>query len=302
MYTPITITEPRPKDCNPLYLCNRTRYPTVTDVKFLNATHLLVAHRYAGKLYLVEMTGAQHTVISSIQITRNGIAQQNEAFTVIGNTVYLIDFAEYLYIIKIENDTLVQQETIKLNETSAPYHHIVPHGEHLYFTPSTQTEKKNEPFLIYNPTTRKKQKIESVSPKYRYKSIGFLPNDNIILLINHKSQTTLTNRAHISHGAIKLYSPDWQELHSVEFNKIHFDHMIVKNHYFYVTTADSVGGYIYWGYVTDNKISNVYKFPTADFPHGIDIYDNTLAYTSYSSSAVYFIPLSQIHNASQTAQ
>lgn len=50
-----------------------------------------------------------------------------------------------------------------------------------------------------------------------------------------------------------------------------------------------IDGYLYKGVVENRKIVSINKFKTNDFPHGIDVRDNKIAYTSYSTSGIHII-------------
>jgi hypothetical protein len=296
MYPPITIIETPNIYTQVLYLGERSRTTTLTDVKFITSTRILVGHRYAGKLYLIDIIGDSYIIRHTLEVTRDGKRIQTEAFVVVGDTVYMIDYTEYLYCIKIKNNILQQIYNIKLNNTKTPYHGVFYHESHLYLTPSSRVHTNNEPVVKFDLNTHTILSFKAFSSTFRYKSLAILPNNNILLLLNYKAYTTyMTDKGHMTDSAIHLYSPSFELLDSKEIRDVHFDYITVANNYFYATGANKDGGFIYWGNISDRILSDVNLYPVEDFPHGITIHNDILAYTSYTTSTVYFIPLYQIH-------
>ena len=83
--------------------------------------------------------------------------------------------------------------------------------------------------------------------------------------------------------------PEWVLLDKREFKDTHVDCITVTDNYFYFTGATLEAGYIFWGQIHGATIGTMSLLPAADFPHGITTHENTLAYTSYSTSSVHFL-------------
>ena len=54
----IVIEEPVNKFANKLYQGQRWRYPSMTDVKFINDEYIVAAHRYGCKVYVIRLHNA----------------------------------------------------------------------------------------------------------------------------------------------------------------------------------------------------------------------------------------------------
>jgi hypothetical protein len=78
-------------------------------------------------------------------------------------------------------------------------------------------------------------------------------------------------------------------LDSVDIPYTHFDAVCRDERSFYATGANLQHGYIFKGNVQNNIISKLCAYQVHDFPHGIDVIDNTIAYTSYSTSGIHFM-------------
>jgi hypothetical protein len=185
----------------------RKRQTTMTDVKFLSPTLLLAAHRYAGKLYLIRLdTPTTHTILYTLTITRGTRQQQTEIFDVSGDSIYLIDYTEYLYIIKRIGETLVLESTHRINSNGVPYHCVRVKGSKLYLTPSAKHIQPDS-IIVFDIPSRTWSSLPSLSPMYRYKGMDILANGNIVLLVNYKVTCNMNQVGYTIDSALLLYTP-----------------------------------------------------------------------------------------------
>ena len=294
----IVFAEPLPANEPLLYLGQRQRYPSVTDVVFVSSDRIVVAHRYACKLYYIELVADSHRILDEIVIYNGAKKQQTEMMDIRGSTLYLISYTDSLTLIDIVGDSLKVRSQTVLNKTRSPYHGIQVHGNKVYITPSNKA-KGDDRIIVWNTETdRIDNRIQSpdLSANVRIKDITFLTEDRIVILGNYKTATPMTTPGHVFDGFIGLYTGDFRELHTIQYAATQFDSVVSKDGTFYATGSDLTSGYIYVGSLdptdqTDRRI-RINKYPVQDFPHGISICANKLAYTSYTTSAVYIVDVS----------
>jgi hypothetical protein len=288
----IKLFEPIDSDYKKLYLNQETRYPTVTDIQFINDDLIIVAHRHASKIFLIKINPPHYEILDTLIITLNGKPHQTEALQVLKNKIYLICYSEYLFIIDI-CEKLKITDIIKVNNNKTPYHGIKKMNEFIYLTPSRKSEVC-EPIIQFNTINKTyfSLPIGDIKKKYRIKDILFINEKLVVLPIIYKTKTFISDSQHKSNGMIGLFSfPDFKLLDTKEFQNIHFDLGTNFNNKFIICTQDQDGGFLYTGEVNNNKIGGIKKISVAGFPHGVAIHNNLLAYTSYETSSVYILSL-----------
>lgn len=285
----IIITEPLNKFSSKIYQGERWRYPTMTDVKFINDTYLVAAHRYGCKIYVIHLQSNTFTIVHTLIMNYKGKPYQTESFVIVNNTIYMISFSNVMTIIDILPDyTLEQRCSIQLCNSFIPYHGISFHKNLVITTPSKRTIG-TEYIMSYDITTREIKKIVSLGDNIRVKAITFVPNDLVVVVVNYKTETSMIEKGHMFNGSIRLYTSDYVLVSNVEIPLTHFDAVISRDNIFYATGADLNGGYIFKGVVCNGQLVDITKHQTEDFPHGIDIQNNKIAYTSYKTSGIHFI-------------
>lgn len=268
----------------------------MTDVKILDNQHIVAAHRYGCKVYVIQIDeeNKQYTVIDNIQLMHKNKPYQTESFTIMDNTIYMLSFSNILNFIDIlPNRHLQQRQTfIKLASHDIPFHGITHKNNIVYVTPSRK--HVGEEYIVrYNTLNGQTSNVATLGVNIRVKSLAFLSNGTIVVLVNFKESTSMTDKQHFFNGAIRLYSSDFRMLDSVDIPYTHFDCICSNECTFYATGANLQHGYIFNGNVNGNRIVSLSAYQVHDFPHGIDIMDNKIAYTSYSTSGIHFMDKSQ---------
>jgi hypothetical protein len=288
----IYITEPPTEFTKVIYQGAYSRIPSMTDVRWLSDTRLVAAHRYAGKVYLIDLSDKGYSIISTYKHTYKNKLYQTEAFEINKekNIIYLISYTEMLFILDIlPNNSIICSKAIQLNTQSIPYHGIRLYDRHIFVTPSNKNIGY-ETIKKMNTETYAIEDIPSLGNTIRVKHIQFLPNGTVFLIINYKTATTLTMKNHISNGCLRLYTSDFTViLNSFEMPSTHLDGLTMDKNIFYITCRNLDNGYILKGNITDNMIITEKRIPCEDFPHGIDIFNNKIAYTSYTTSGIHII-------------
>lgn len=286
----IVINEPLNKFANKIYQGQRWRYPSMTDVKFIDDEYIVAAHRYSCKVYVIRLhNNNTFTIVYTLIMTYNGNSYQTESFVIVNNKIYMISFSNVMTIIDILPDyTLQQKQSVILDNSNIPFHGIALLNQNIYITPSRKTIG-TEYILSYNIWNGEIKNIATLGDNIRVKHLTFFDNELIVVVMNYKTDTSMAQQGHTFNGSIRLYTIGYELLDNAEIPLTHFDCVVCKGNVFYATGADLIGGYIYKGVVNDRKIKSIIKYQVNDFPHGIDIRNNVIAYTSYSTSGIHII-------------
>ncbi len=305
----INIVEPLITPLKKLYYKNRSRLPTMTDVNIISENLIVAIHRYAGKIYLIEINSQlnNYKIIDTLKIVYGNNKIETEMLSRKDNHLYIITFTEYLIIVDIiDNKQLKFVKTIKLNTSGNNYHGIDIYDNNLYIVPAV---------VANNPTHILKIKINNIenniekiitkemrdnTGKYRIKDISFFEDGKMIILIminNGKTNMTINN--HVDNGFIGLYDNNFNQLDVYFLNEVHLDSVATFGNDFYVPLVEKESSFIYKCSINNNKINkNIKKYKIDDFPHGIDIYKSKnktiIGYTSYETSSIYLIDLDKL--------
>jgi hypothetical protein len=296
----IVIEEPLNHFAVKIYQGSRWRYPSMTDVKFLDNQHIVAAHRYGCKVYVIHIDEENKlfTIVDEMQLMHNNKPYQTESFTILDNTIYMLSYSNILTFIDILPDRHLQQRQtfIKLAGQDTPFHGITHKNNIVYVTPSKR-HLGEEYIVSYNTLNGQTSNVATLGVNIRVKSLTFLSNGTIVVLVNFKETTSMTDKLHFFNGEIRLYSSDFKVLDSVDIPCTHFDNICSNECTFYATGANLQHGYIFNGNVKGKRIDSLFAYQVHDFPHGIDIMGNKIAYTSYSTSGIHFMDKSQCGGA-----
>lgn len=126
----------------------------------------------------------------------------------------------------------------------------------------------------------------------RIKDICFLNASQVILCL---TTDTPSDGVKYYDALIALYK--WNEGKFIYIQKVFLkntqvDSVINKGNKVYVTAhSSSLHGLLHILEVKDNILTLCESKACQNFPHGIDIYKNTLAYTSYTTSGIHFLTI-----------
>jgi hypothetical protein len=294
----------------PLYFKNQSRLTSVTDINIISRDLIVVLHRYAGMVYLININSdlTNYKIIDKIKIKYGGNQFQTEALTRKDNRLYIITFTEYLVIVDIiDNKHLKFVTEVKLNNPGCYYHGLEINDNNLYIVPSIVSGDNMHIVKInLNQSDIQIQKIvtdefKKNTGKYRIKDISFLPDGKILLIIMiNNGKTRMSDFSHADMGFIHLYTSDYGLLDTYQLGEVHADALITNGNEFYLTVTDPGGGFIYKGFINNEKntIENIKKTQIAGFPHGIYINQecNLLGFTSYSTDSAYLMNLDEFNN------
>jgi hypothetical protein len=282
------IPELNPYDWKPIFTGTHSRNPTVTDVKFISATRLVAANRQAAKLYLIEKGDTGFKILYTLDTVFDGISYHTDLFDIVNNTIYATNYTNTACVYKIIDTTIVFQKTLKLHAENK-YHGVQAHNNKVFFTPAIGISK----IAIYTPET---ETLMHVLPERigtnRIKDICFINNYQVILLLTTDTPCEYPKEYD---GFIALYtfsSTGFKYHMKTVFKNTHLDSVIGKNNKFYATAHSSEkNGILLVCEIKDNIIQLLETKSVHGFPHGITIYDKTLAYTSYNTSGIHFLTI-----------
>jgi len=265
------------------YLGNQKRIATVTDVKFLSDDKLIVAHRAAAKLYLVKINNDTYEIIDSILLKINDSYFHPDLISIQNNRIYMTAYTNMACLVDIIDNKLNIVKLMKIDEY-VQYHGCLVVNNLVYFG-GIKSSNKNTPLTIYNYDTNQ---IINIKTNYnrRIKTIQVINNNNILLGVDTNISDSTIFDSWIMY--YKLHNNKLLLLDSIYIKNAQIDGSMIYNNYFFMTLHSEIYkcGYIYIGSFTDTNIKFIKKVPCNDFPHGIDIYNNKLAYTSYTNSSV----------------
>jgi hypothetical protein len=168
-------------------------------------------------------------------------------------------------------------------------------------TPSKK-QTGTEYILSVNTQNNQVSNVATLGEDVRVKGLAFLSNGLIVVVVNYKQNTSMIVKSHFFNGGIRLYSSEYVLLDNIDIPYTHFDCICSDIYDFYATGANLQNGYIFHGKINikNNTIETLYAYEVNDFPHGIDIFENKLAYTSYSTSGIHLLDKSTLCKGTET--
>jgi hypothetical protein len=260
------------------------RIATVTDVKFITDTKLIIAHRAAAKLYLAEynIDDKKLTVLSTLVLNFNNYFFHPDLISIVDNKIYSTDYTNMTCIVEIKNDELFCVKLINLHKY-VDYHGVFCNRQNVFFG-GVMSKDKNTILTVYNSINEEIKHIPT-NLNIRIKAISFYDETKLILCVDFPTDET----NNLKDSWIMLYSleNDTLLLHDdLYFKNCQIDQSAIKDNHFFVVihSADDECGYIVIGNIEKTKLNLLKKVQCHDFPHGIDVRNNLLAYTSYAKS------------------
>jgi hypothetical protein len=274
-----------------IFFGKSSRVPSHTDIAFLSKDKFVIAHRFAGKLYLVKARGNTFQILNTLSILYKGLRDFPDLICTDYNLIYIVNFNNILHVIDTAHDIMRIIKSIVLHPTFS-YHGLCISDKKLYATATVRI--KDEAFVIteYDLVSQNIRHLPIIGNPNRLKDICFLNSDLCIVITSFNDREIgFGKKKEVYDGEIVLCSfnkTQFTVVDTLPFTQCHFDSIICKKNIFYCTsTFVEEGSYILIGEIIDNKIINIQKHPCEAFPHGIDIYEDTLGYTSYGTSTTY---------------
>lgn len=272
------------------------RYDTITDCAFLDDTHIVCADRQMAKLYIIrfDLTTQTHTILDSKECIVNGRPQHFELISIKDNIVYGVIFEGTLFMCKIQDNAFCNFESVSI-DPKATYHGLSTTDHTSVYVTNTQLPTITE----FNIPTRTKRSSYTIPQGKRIKDIAVIDKDHLLVLSSdgapsnakHPTKDVPLSRHCKSYNShVLIYNKaTLKTIKSYALINTHVDSCVYLHAHCFVTCTPSTGE----SYIFHAKLDSQYNFtdptniPCAPFPHGISIYNDILAYSSYGESAIY---------------
>ena len=262
---------------------SQSRVATVTDVVAHNDM-LIVAHRAAAKLYLMEKHDGGYNIIDSLQLKINGSYYHPDLMGINDNLIYMTSYSNVCCVVEIDNKKLVYKTKFKIYNGNY-FHGICVTNNKIYF--GAQNQQKGNTFLtVHKLGNEKKYKNFYTTHKNRIKAISVINKDTVLLGCdsggpNKNVYDSWIDLYRISGKKMKL-------LDSIKFGVTQIDGATIWKDYFFVTVHSGIDkcGYIIVGKIENKSLKIIKKVKCHDFPHGIIVHNHKLIYTSYGRSSI----------------
>ncbi len=290
---------------------NAGRYDTISDCAFLDESHIICVDRQMAIIYLVQynIENNLHVVKDFVECIFDGAPFNFELITIgrdpvtSKTTVYGVSYSNKLFSCDVVDYKFVKLKTIQV-VAKDNYHgvQVLEDGESVYVT-----NMKTPSFTKFNTKTSKSETFFCAGG-VRMKDAAIIDENYVILLSSdsgpvngeQRQDGSVHPRSKPYNSHVLIYNRKNSELlckHLLENTQI--DGCVYDAPHCYVTCTDSDGnGFIMRGTIDAiaKKISEAVHIPCHGFPHGIDIANGCIAYTSYTESALYICRLPKSAN------
>jgi hypothetical protein len=283
---------------------NAGRYDTISDCEFLDNSHIVCVDRQEAKLYLIQfdLSGSTYTILDSQTAVCRGEPQHLEIISIrrpetagAAATLYSISYTNTLFSCQIKNNKFCNFQTQIINGDDA-YHGVQVVGPNVYVT-----NMMRPTITEVNTKTGAKRTI-NCGGGTRMKDVAILDDDHLIAISsdrgpvsgkqNADGSVTPRNPPYDGHVLIYNRHRGGMPLAKHVFPATQIDGCIYHAPYCYVSCTDVGGtGYIFRSKIDGYNFTEITHIPCAGFPHGLAIYGDKLAYTSYTESALFIEPL-----------
>jgi hypothetical protein len=287
----IVIRDPNVFNRKLLGLGTSTRFDTLTDIKFLNDTQFVCANRQSAKVYLVEFNHSNGTykILHSLFVIDNNSPFHFDLLYLENNTIYAVELSNRICILYIRNNMIYKHSVFKL-ETNVSYHGITKHQTRLILSHSYLSSG----LTMYDTHTKQLQRIQSLNHLENKRIKQSAVFQNTILLVIACDGTPKTKDFEILYdsylGAYNLDTLEYIGLQRIP--NAHIDDLCVYNDDIYITAQQNNQGKLLIYKLIDTVFHDVGSITVNEFPHGIDIRNGYIGYTSYKNSSVSILTVS----------
>ncbi|MHA7864933.1 hypothetical protein [Flagellimonas marinaquae] len=281
------------------YFNKEKRVATVTDVKFISANLLVVAHREAAKLYLVKLSGSDYEIIHEKPLRTRLLPSRKRFFypdlmAVKDHLIYMTEYSNRCAVLKLDGDKFIFKNVINVGRHS--YHGCFIENNSLLLGSvrdgivqilDTKTQRTSQ--IKFNP-----ESAPINERNLRIKTIG-KQEDYLIMGMDRP----IGNLGHPNDGGdswVGLFERNNDHLKCVsliKFENAQLDGHATNNGLHFFTTHDGnrKKGVIQIIKEENGELKVVHSVVCESFPHGIDILDGKVAYTSYKQCSVNIFDL-----------
>lgn len=291
------IPKENPKDGSIFWVQNffsfgdQKRIATVTDVKVFQ-NMLIVAHRAAAKLYLMEKNNEKYNIIDTLVLKIEDKFFHPDLIDIHNNAIYMTSYTNKCCVVKIQDKKFIFDRIFVIHLKNM-FHGIHINNNKLYF--GAQKAIDNSTFLtVFNINKKISPKKIKTNMDKRIKDIATYSGDKILLGCDNGR-----NMQNVFDSWIMLYQIKKDKLFlldSIKIKTAQLDGVTIKDNYFFVTIHSGISksGMIVVGMIKDNRLEVLKNVKCNDFPHGLTIHNDEFIYSSYDRSSIVIHPLNDI--------
>jgi hypothetical protein len=265
------------------------RYDTLSDCAFIDESHIVCVDRQMAQLYLIrfDLSGSEYTILDTTTVVCDGVPQHFELISLCHTPtaiiIYSISYKNTLFSCTLINNKFGNFHTTVVNIDDAY------HGVHAFGGDSVYVTNMVRPTITeYNIKTKSRKSIVC-SEGVRMKDVFPIDEHHLLALSSDRGPivNVTYNVPYDSHVFIyNRHTGAVTAKHTLKNTQI--DSCVYNAPYCYVTCTNSDGsGYLFRSKIDGYTFSEPTSISCAGFPHGIAIYKNLIAYTSYTDSALY---------------
>lgn len=260
------------------------RIATVTDVKFVSDNILVVAHRAAAKLYLIELKNDAVNILDTIRLEFSIWGQKffhPDLIVLHKGSIYMSEYSNRCCIVDIIDNKLIFNNVLQFGGPKS--HGLCSKGNSVLFG-SVKLGK----IIKFDDIARQFSVIDTDVTERRIKTVG-MDGNNFVLGLDKP----IRRGGDSWFNLYEFIDNKLLELNSVKFVNTQIDGHISHKGFHFITMhdGDTKSGVIVILKVNNNEINIVRKIKCENFPHGLDICNDKLIYCCYENSSIISHPL-----------
>jgi hypothetical protein len=289
------------------YFNNEKRVATVTDVTFISSNLLVVAHREVAKLYLVKLSGSDHEIIHEKPLRTTWLPSRKRFFhpdlmAVKDNLIYMTDYSNRCAVFQLDGNKFIFKNVLKVGRNI--YHGCFLENNSLLLGSvrdgivqllDTKTQRTSQ--IKFDP-----QSAPINERNVRIKTIG-KQEDYLIIGMDRPK----VNPGHANDGGdswVGLFERNDHRLKCVsliKYENSQLDGHATNMGFHFFTTHDGnrKKGVIQIIKEENAELKVIHSVVCESFPHGIDVLDGKIAYTSYKKRSVNVYDLDYVFQTDQ---
>ncbi|MFC4892084.1 hypothetical protein ACFPDQ_03350 [Pseudofrancisella aestuarii] len=275
-----------------------SRVATITGVQFISPSLIVAAHREAAKLYLIKIINNTYKIIDEIIMNVKLLPGYDKYYhpdlmIFSNNYIYLSEFTNRLAIYKYQNNRLKLYKLVEVGDYK--YHACYANESGIYLGSVLGG--------IIQHIDKKSYEIKSLKidlaifneEKIRMKTI--IEYDGFFILGLDSSNSN-------KNSFIALYMQNHDDmllLDCVVIRNAQIDGACLYegNIFLSLHNGDYKKGQIYVINLIDKKIKVIHKVFCHGFPHGLDVFDGKIAYTSYKEKSIFIHDLTNFFKSNE---
>lgn len=276
------------------YFGDQKRVATLTDIKHIGDDMSVVAHREAATLHLVKRIHDTYETITKFTIDMRRLSQRffhPDLMAMNGNKIYMTEYGSRCIEVQLNDNRF--RITQRIHAGDYNYHGI--HYENGFIYLGADREGI---VTIINECFKKVADLQIDTLKGTNKRIKTFSSHQDLFITGIDLPYGLSHKPNQGGDTwvslLKKSGTTLTEIQTMKFRNCQVDGHKFHNglHYFSLDDGNDRTGKIVVIKVKDETLTLVHEIICDDFPHGIDILNGELSYTSYATSMLKTISLS----------